>query len=475
MPPENPARKSWVESANDALSDFPIQNLPFGVFSLDAEPESGRVGIAIGDMILDVTAALDAGLIADEAKVAAVGCDSPRLNEVMSLGRDEARALRTAVADLLDPNTERGRRAVKVRDRILVAMDDAVLHLPAEIGDYSDFYASIDHATNVGSMFRPENPLLPNYKYVPIGYHGRASSIVPTGSFIQRPSGQTRDDPSAPPTFGPTRRLDYEAEVGAFIGRGNVLGQPIRIDDAEDHVFGLCLVNDWSARDIQTWEYQPLGPFLSKSFATTVSPWVVTLDALEPFRRPAYPRPAGDPAPLPYLSSERNASLGGIDITLEVLIQSARMRDDGAPPMLVSRGTFTTMYWTMAQLVTHHASNGCNLRPGDLLASGTVSGPTPDSRGCLLERTWRGTEPLTLPGGERRTFIEKDDEITMRGYCQREGAVRIGFGECSGVVVDDDMIYWVAGTMDAEDRPPVTERSRLRAATDWLRRRATRK
>jgi len=471
----DPTRKSWVESANQATSDFPIQNLPFGVFSADGEEGSGRVGIAIGDSILDVTAALAAGLISDDAKVAAVGCSSPRLNEVMSLGRSEARALRSAVAELLDPGTTVGRRAVRVRDKILVAMEDVVLHLPAEIGDYSDFYASIDHASNVGGMFRPENPLLPNYKYVPIGYHGRASSIVPTGSFIQRPSGQTRDDPAAPPTFGPSRRLDYEMEVGAFVGAGNSLGQPIAIDAAEEHIFGLCLVNDWSARDLQTWEYQPLGPFLSKSFATTVSPWVVTLDALEPFRRPAYARPPGDPAPLPYLSSESNASRGGIDITLDVLIQSAQMRDVDAAPMLISRGRFTTMYWTVAQLVTHHASNGCNLRPGDLLASGTVSGPTPDSRGCLLERTRRGTEPLTLPTGERRTFIEKDDEIIMRGYCERDGAVRIGFGECSGVVVDDDMIFWVAGTMEADAKGPVTERSKLRAATDWLRRRTRRR
>src|SRR5258708_7657942 len=306
---EDPTRKSWVESANDADSDFPIQNLPFGVFSLDGEPESGRVGIAIGDMILDVTAALEAGLVADDAKVAALGCDSPRLNEVMSLGRDEARVLRAAVADLLDANTQRGARAIKARERILVAGENAVLHLPADIGDYSDFYASIHHATNVGRMFRPDAPLLPNYKYIPIGYHGRASSIVPTGSVIQRPSGQTRDDPSSPPTFGPTRRLDYELEVGALIGRGNHLGHPIPIDAAEAHVFGLCLVNDWSARDIQTWEYQPLGPFLSKSFATTVSPWVVTLDALEPFRRPAFGRAISSRAePSPVARRNRGAA-----------------------------------------------------------------------------------------------------------------------------------------------------------------------
>jgi fumarylacetoacetase len=436
MAVEDPTRRSWVESANHALSDFPIQNLPFGVFSLDAEPESGRVGIAIGDEILDVTAALDAGLIADAGTVGAVACGSPRLNELMSLDRHDASALRLAVADVLDADSDRGGRAAKVRDRILVPMADVVVHLPAEIGDYSDFYASIHHATNVGTMLRPENPLLPNYKYVPIGYHGRASSIVPTASYIKRPAGQTRDDPSAPPVFGPSKRLDYELEIGAFIAGGNALGERIRIEDAEEHIFGLCLVNDWSARDIQTWEYQPLGPFLAKSFATTVSPWVVTLDALEPFRRPAYVRPPGDPAPLEYLSSNRNAERGGFDITLEVLIQSARMVELGIEPMLVSRGTFDTMYWTFAQMVTHHASNGCNLRPGDLLASGTVSGATPETRGCLLERTWRGTEPLQLPSKETRTFLETDDEIIMRAHCAGAGRVRIGFGECRGVIAD---------------------------------------
>ena len=433
---EDPARESWVESANDGRSDFPIQNLPFGVFSLDAEPESGRVGIAIGDMILDVAAAHDAGLIGDEGKVGAVACGSPRLNELMSLDRGDRSGLRHAVADLLDRASDRGRRSAKLRKRLLVPMADAVTHVPAEIGDYSDFYASIDHATNVGTMFRPDNPLLPNYKYVPIGYHGRASSIVPTGSYIKRPMGQTRDDPSTPPVFGPAQRLDYELEVGAFIARGNVLGQPIPIDEAEDYIFGLCLVNDWSARDLQTWEYQPLGPFLAKSFATTVSPWVVTLDALEPFRRPAYVRPAGDPTPLPYLAGERDTRRGGFDIALEVSIQSARMLESNMEPMRISRGDFSAMYWTLAQMVTHQASNGCNLRPGDLIASGTVSGPTPESRGCLLERTWRGTEPLMLPTGETRAFLEADDEIFMRAYCEREGAVRIGFGECRGIIQD---------------------------------------
>jgi fumarylacetoacetase len=313
-------------------------------------------------------------------------------------------------------------------------MADALLHVPADVGDYSDFYASINHATNVGSMFRPDSPLLPNYKHIPIGYHGRASSIISTGSRITRPHGQIRDDPSAPPVFGATKRLDYELEVGAFVARGNALGKAIAIDDAEDSIFGLCLVNDWSARDIQTWEYQPLGPFLAKSFATTVSPWVVTLDALEPFRQPAYARPDGDPAPLPYLRSDRDVQRGGLGLTLEVLIRSAKMAGEGMAPMRVSRGDFEAMYWTFAQMVTHHASNGCNLRPGDLIASGTVSGPTPESRGCMLERTWRGTQPLQLPTGEQRTFLEAGDEVIMRAWCERDGAVRIGFGECRGTV-----------------------------------------
>jgi fumarylacetoacetase len=433
---EDPSRKSWVDSANGS-PEFPIQNLPFGVFSTDGEAESGRVGIAIGDQILDVTAALHHDLIGEDGRIAAHGCDSPRLNELMSLDRRTVSGLRRAVANLLDASTDIGARAAKMREKILVAQRSAVMHLPADIGDYSDFYASVDHATNVGSMFRPESPLLPNYKYVPIGYHGRASSIVPSGTFVRRPEGQTRDDPAAPPAFGPTKRLDYELEVGAFIARGNPLGHPISIADAEDRIFGLCLVNDWSARDIQTWEYQPLGPFLAKNFATSVSPWIVTLDALEPFRIPAYRRPAGDPAPLPYLASERNEQRGGIDITLEVLIQTAKMSRGGHEPMRVSRGSFAAMYWTFAQLVTHHASNGCNLRPGDLLASGTVSGPTPDARGCLLERTWRGKEPLELPSGERRTFLEEGDEIIMRGWCERPGAVRIGFGECRGIIGED--------------------------------------
>jgi fumarylacetoacetase len=317
---------------------------------------------------------------------------------------------------------------------LLVKAAECDLLLPARVADYTDFYASIDHATNVGSMFRPDNPLLPNYKYVPIGYHGRASSLVASGSAVRRPRGQARDDAEQTPSFGPTRRLDYELEVGAFIGAGNALGSPIAIDEAEHHVAGLCLVNDWSARDIQAWEYQPLGPFLAKNFATTVSPWLVTMPALAPFRVPAFARAEGDPAPLPYLSSAENRRSGGIAITLEVLLSSERMRAEGRPALRVSLGSFTTMYWTVAQLVAHHTSNGCNLQPGDLIASGTVSGPRPESRGCLLERTWRGAEPLALPTGESRKFLEDGDEVILRGWCEREGYRRIGFGECRGIV-----------------------------------------
>jgi fumarylacetoacetase len=306
--------------------------------------------------------------------------------------------------------------------------------LPVEIGDYTDFYASIFHATNVGSMFRPTNPLLPNYKYVPIGYHGRSSSIVVSGTHVRRPSGQLKDETDAQPTMASTKRLDYELEIGAFVGPGNTLGVPVDISRATEHLFGICLLNDWSARDIQTWEYQPLGPFLAKNFATTISPWVVTMEALGPFRCPAFVRPEGDPPPLPYLSSPDDAQYGGIDVNLEVYLNSRNMRAKSMKPVMLSRGNFREMYWTIAQMLAHHASNGCNLRPGDLLGSGTVSGPTRDSMGSLLELTWRGSEPLKLPSGEDRKFLEDGDEVIMRGYCEKEGAVRIGFGEARGVV-----------------------------------------
>jgi len=431
----NPDLRSWIESANDPATDFPIQNLPFGVFRRAGANEAARVGVAIGDRIVDVSACAAAGLVPPDAWPAARACAAARLNDLMTLGGDAAGALRRGLSALLGADPALSARARREAARITVPASDCELLLPAEIGDYTDFYASVYHATNVGSMFRPDNPLLPNYKWVPIGYHGRASSIVPSGTDVRRPRGQTRDAGDGPPGFGPSRRLDYELEVGAFIGSGNALGTPIGVDAAARHIFGLCLVNDWSARDIQTWEYQPLGPFLAKSFATTVSPWVVSLDALAPFRVPAFERPAGDPAPLAYLYSPDDTKSGGFDIRLEVFLRSERMRREGLAAHRVSAGRFTDMYWTLAQLVAHHTSNGCNLRPGDLLASGTVSGAAPESRGCLLERTWRGTEPVRLPTGETRAFLEDGDEVTLRAHCERDGARRIGFGECSGRIL----------------------------------------
>jgi fumarylacetoacetase len=427
----DPTLTSWVESANEPGTDFPIQNLPFGVFRGKGGRSSPGIGIAIGDRILDLAACVKTQVLGTDASSVARYCVDDSLNRLMAEGRATASAVRRAVSLLLREGNAAARRA----EEITIAQSDAEMLLPVRIGDYTDFYASIHHATNVGSMFRPDNPLLPNYKYVPIGYHGRASSIVVSGEPIVRPSGQTRDDANAPPVFGPSRRMDYEMELGVFVATGNLRGEPIPLAAASGHLWGACLVNDWSARDIQTWEYQPLGPFLAKNFATTISPWVVTLDALAPFRVAAAARTPGDPAPLPYLNDTGDHAQGALDVTVEVLLRSARMRTEGTPAMLVSRGSFRDMYWTLAQLLAHHSSNGCNMQPGDLIASGTISGTTKESRGCLLERTWRGTEPLELPGGERRTFLEDGDEVTMRGYAEREGARRIGFGECTGVVV----------------------------------------
>ena len=425
--------ESWVESANAAQTEFPIQNLPFGIFRRAGSREGLHGGIAIGDQILDVVACTRAGLFDGIAAEAAAACDSPSLNGLMALGPAHWSALRASVSRLLRAGSPAARKD-SVRKEILVPMADAAMSLPAEIGDYTDFYASVHHATNVGSMFRPDNPLLPNYKHVPIGYHGRASSIVASGALVRRPSGQLKDAAAEAPTFGPTRLLDYECEVGWFVGRGNALGSPIPLEQAESHIFGLCLVNDWSARDVQAWEYQPLGPFLAKNFATTISPWLVTLEALAPFRAPAYGRPSGDPQPLPYLDAESNRMHGGVEIALEVLMASAKMRDAGDPPAKLSGTSFTNMYWTIAQMLTHHASNGCNLRPGDLLASGTVSGPGKSERGCMLELTWRGAEPVRLPSGEERKFLQDGDELILRGACERPGFRRIGFGECRGTV-----------------------------------------
>jgi fumarylacetoacetase len=423
--------RSWVKAANEPDTDFPIQNLPFGVFRRRGRKDSPDLCVAIGDRIVNLAACARANLITGDAAAAARFGVDDHLNRFMAQGRDLVRSLRRALVEILqEGNAAAERRA----SEITLPLADVELLLPVEVCNYSDFYASIHHATNVGSMFRPDNPLLPNYKYIPIGYHGRASSIVVSGTPVRRPSGQTRGDASAPPIFGPTKRLDYELEIGAYVGRGNLLGEPVPIARAEEHLWGVSLLNDWSARDIQSWEYQPLGPFLSKSFATTVSPWVVTLDALTPFRVPAPRRPAGDPAPLPYLSHADNEKHGAIDLTLEVWLRSAKMRERGDAPTRVSQSRFGEMYWTLAQMLAHHTSNGCNLETGDLIASGTVSGAAKDSRGCLLERAWRGSEPLELPGGERRSFLEDGDEVMLRGYAERQGFRRIGLGECAGTV-----------------------------------------
>ncbi len=437
MPDEThrPDLRSWVESANAPGCDFPIQNLPFGVFRSSRTGERPRVGMAIGDHVLDLVVCHQQRVFEGDAREAVQACLTPPLNALMALGRGPSAALRRQASALLAAGGAAQPRAEALRDRLLVPMSDTHMVLPAAIGDYTDFYASIHHATNVGRLFRPDNPLLPNYKWVPIGYHGRASSIVVSGTSVRRPGGQIKDAQHDAPVFAPTRALDYEAEVGLFVTGGNELGDPVALREAASHMFGLCLVNDWSARDIQSWEYQPLGPFLAKSFATTISPWVVTMEALEPFRVVRAPRAEGDPVPLPYLEDESDRARGAIDMTIDVLLQSPRMRETGAAPTRVSRGNLRGLYWTFAQMLTHHTSNGCNLRPGDLLASGTVSGEGEDARGCLLELTSRGAHPLRLPTGEERRFLEDGDEVIMRARCERDGFVPIGFGECRASVV----------------------------------------
>ena len=430
----DPSLTSWIESANSPETDFPIQNLPFGVFSRKGDSER-RVGVAIGDQIVDIGESLSANLWSGAARDVARWCDRPNLNELMQAPRDSLSQFRARLSQLLSGTPGDSSVINPLPPGALVPMAEADLFLPAQIGDYTDFYASIYHATNVGKLFRPDNPLMPNYKHLPIGYHGRASSIVVSGTEVRRPKGQVLPTGEKTPTFGPTDMLDYEAEVGFFVGAGNDLGTSIPIEEAEDHIFGMCLVNDWSARDIQSWEYQPLGPFLAKNFATTISPWVVTWEALEPYRVPGFFRPPSDPQPLPYLSSEKDRNEGGIDLNIEVYIRSLLMREGRLRPFKLSAASLADMYWTPAQMLTHHTSNGCNLRPGDLFASGTVSGPDAHSQGCLLELTRRGAEPVVLPTGEERRFLHDGDEIIVRGYLQREGAARIGLGECSGLIV----------------------------------------
>lgn len=447
----DPTLRSWVESANDPAGDFPVQNLPLCAFEAEHDGHSHpHLGVRIGESVLDVAMLAEAGWFDFEQDEEGIVRSLLHAEDWSMIGAvpQLMGVVRARVQEFLlhdaPPGGQQGRR---LRQKALrPASETAFLH-PARMADYTDFYASIHHASTVGSMFRPDNPLLPNYKHVPIGYHGRSSSIVVSGEPVRRPRGQQGppdDKPGQPPTFGPCTMLDYELEVGAVIGRGNNQGEPVGIAEAWQHLLGLCLVNDWSARDIQKWEYQPLGPFLAKNFATTVSPYIVTADALEPYRCPAFARPAGDPAPLPYLIDEADQREGGFDITLEAWLQTAQMRERGMGPALLSRSrAFREMYWTIAQLIAHHTSNGCNLMPGDLLASGTVSGPGPGERGCLLELTWAGRgpdgrplprKPIELPSGETRLFLQDGDEVILRGHCEREGFARIGFGECRGRV-----------------------------------------
>ncbi len=425
----DPSLRSWIESANEPGGDFPIQNLPLGVYRRAGSAGPGRIGVAIGDQILDVTGCAEAGLLRGvDAETTCAVC-ATSLNDLMGRGREARTALRQSLSRLLRADNPTLRDEP---ERRLVPMVDAELLAPAAIGDYTDFYASLHHATNVGSMFRPDNPLLPNYKHLPVGYHGRSSSIVISGTAVRRPFGQTKSDTAAGPTFGPCRLLDYELELGFFVGPGNTRGRRLTMTEAADHIFGLVIVNDWSARDVQKWEYQPLGPFNAKNFATTISPWVVTLDALEPYRAAGPARGDEDPPILDYLQPAGDAAY---EITVEAYLSSAKMREGNLAPMRISRGSFTQMYWTIEQMLVHHTSTGCNLRPGDLLASGTVSGPSEDSRGCLLERTWRGENPIELPDGTERRFLADGDEVIIRAFCEKPGAARIGFGECRGVIL----------------------------------------
>ncbi|MDO5289376.1 MAG: fumarylacetoacetase [Pseudomonadota bacterium] len=424
----DPALRSWLDSANAPGCDFPLQNLPFAVFRHAGQPWRG--GVAIGDAIVDLHAVAQAGLFDGLAAQAARAAAQDTLNALMALGAPAWHALRLA----LSRGLRQGAAQQAALAACLLPQTGAEYTVPARIGDYTDFYTSIHHATNIGRLFRPDNPLLPNYKWVPIGYHGRSSSIGISGQDFRRPLGQTLPPGASEPVFGPCKRLDIELELGVFIGPGNPQGQPIAMAGAEDHVFGLVLLNDWSARDIQAWEYQPLGPFLSKSFASTLSPWIVTLEALAPYRVP-FARPAGDPEPLPYLDSPANRAQGGVDIQLQVTLQTARMRDSGQAAARISTSNYRYAYWTLAQMVAHHTINGCNLQAGDLLGTGTLSGPGLEQAAALIELTQGGKQPLQLPSGESRVFLEDGDRVVLSAWCEKPGAARIGFGDCAATVL----------------------------------------
>jgi fumarylacetoacetase len=425
----DPALKSWVESANAPDTDFPIQNLPFGRFRPTGTSKGWRVGVAIGDQVLDLRAVMDQELWGEAERRLLLPLADDDLNAFMAMGPSARRALRQLLSEGLREGSE---VEASLRD-CLWPQAQVEMGLPCVIGDYTDFYTGIHHATAVGKLFRPDHPLLPNYKWVPIGYHGRVSSIDVSGQRFHRPLGQTKGEGDMP-QFGPSQRLDYELELGVFVGAGNALGRPMSMAQAEDDWFGMVLLNDWSARDLQAWEYQPLGPFLAKNFATTISQWIVTQEALAPFRAP-FERPEGDPQPLPYLDSPANREQGAVDIQLEVLLHTAGMRANGEPPARLSQSNFRDAYWTVAQMLAHHSSNGCNLQPGDLLGSGTQSGPQAGQGGSLLELTQGGRQTVTLANGETRRFLEDGDTVILRARCERPGSRAIGFGACSGTVL----------------------------------------
>ena len=425
----DPARQSWVASAN-GHPDFPIQNLPFGVFS--AQDGGPRGGVAIGDAIFDIAAALEAGLFTGPARDAAEAASGRTLNPLLATGSVARRALRRRISALLDAGGREKDSAIAAG----LVHDASVcdLHLPARIGDYTDFFAGISHAMNGGKLNRPDNPLMPNYKYVPVAYHSRASSVRVSGGEIRRPNGQRKPAGQDEPDFGPCRNLDYELELGIWVGDGNRLGEPIPMREAAGHIAGFCLLNDWSARDIQTWESAPLGPFLAKSFSTSVSPWIVTAEAIAPFRKPQASRPAGDPRPLPHLWDDADQAEGALDIDLSALIRTPAMREAGLAPVALTQSNARDLYWTVAQMVAHHASNGCNLNPGDLFGSGTISGVEPSSFGSLLELSRAGQQAIPLPNGESRRYLEDGDEIFLRAHASAPGFASIGFGECRGRV-----------------------------------------
>ncbi|MCZ4313209.1 fumarylacetoacetase [Comamonadaceae bacterium G21597-S1] len=432
----DPAAASWLPTANMAGGDFPIQNLPFAVFRRAGSDEAFRGGVAIGDQVVDLAALAASTGLAGLAREAAQQCARETLNEFLAMGPKAWQALRHAVFALLEQDATPD--MVSIARGCLVPMDTVEYALPNRIGDYTDFYTSLDHARNVGALIRPDDPVSPNFRWMPIAYHGRASSIGVSGQQFHRPMGQAMPPGATAPVYGACARLDYELELGIHVGVGNTQGQPVALAQAEDHIFGICMLNDWSARDIQFWEMNPLGPFLGKNFATTISPWIITMEALLPYRQ-AWTRAAGEPQPLAYLDAEGNRQHGALDIQLEVSLQTAQRLEAGDAPARLSRTSFRHQYWTVAQMLTHHTMGGCNLLPGDLLGTGTISGPSPDQAGAIIELTRGGTQPLTLEGGsgspEQRRFLDDGDSVIFRGWCEAPGAARIGFGECRGTVL----------------------------------------